>query len=84
MAKCKVYVGRLSLILPPRGWSRHYPFSRVLQVAAWLLNLASVGVICAGLSMSGVKSERVVFVHVCVGIALQIIIGVQVAPPRRD
>ena len=56
----------------------------VLQVSAWLLNLASVGVVCYGLSITGVKSERVVFVHVCVGISLQILMGVQVLPPRAN
>lgn len=47
------------------------------QVLAWLLQLASVGIKCWGLKMSSLKGERVVLVHVCVGILLQIIIGVQ-------
>ena len=53
------------------------PSYPVAQVLAWLLQLASVGIKCWGMQISSLKGERTVLVHVCVGIALQVLIGVQ-------
>ena len=53
------------------------PLCAAAQVLAWLLQLASVGIKCWGLKMSSLKGERLVLVHVCVGISLQVLIGVQ-------
>ena len=47
------------------------------QVVAWLVNLASVIIVGSQINMASVKRSRVVLVHVAVGIALQIVIGVQ-------
>jgi len=47
------------------------------QVVAWLVNLASVIIVGSQIQMSSVKRSRVVLVHVAVGIALQIVIGIQ-------
>jgi len=50
---------------------------RRAQVGAWLVNLASVIIVGSQINMASVKRSRVVLVHVAVGIALEIIVGVQ-------
>ena len=50
---------------------------RRAQVGAWLVNLASVIIVGSQINMASVKRSRVVLVHVAVGIALQVIVGVQ-------
>ncbi|KAK9835983.1 hypothetical protein WJX81_003798 [Elliptochloris bilobata] len=66
---------RKGLSATSRWW---FQVHRAVNAAAWLLQLAAVAIKCVGMSMASVKQERPVLVHVCVGISLQIVIGVQV------